>query len=223
MGRKIFITYKYADPGVYNLPGQYDTRARHYVDALQAVLDAEDHINKGEEDGEDLSHFTDETIASNLRGKIFDSSTTIILISKNMKNLLENERDQWIPWEISYSLQRRKRGDRTSDTNAMLAVVLPDELGSYEYFVKPICTNGCVNWLSDSTFEIIGKNMFNRKAPNTFSCLYHTDGGRVHTGNDHSYIHPVRWDTFISAVNWHLDHVADIYTNIDDYEIVKVI
>lgn len=227
MTRKIFVSYKYGDTNVRPISryGEYDaTTARHYVDLLQACIDANDHINKGEDDGEDMSGFKDETIASNLRNKIYDSSVTVVLISKNMKNAFMPEEDQWIPWEVAYSLREKTRGDRTSRTNAMLAVVIPDENGSYEYFIQPIgCAHcGSIKWKQNSLFKVLGSNMFNRKQPKTTTC---PNGicGVLHIGDDHSYIHPVKWDEFIGNINYYLDHATRINENIDDYKLVKVV
>ncbi len=220
MARKIFISYKYSDSQVQKLQSVgllNTTTVRHYVDALQALLDANDHINKGEDDGEDMSNFKDETIASNLRDKIWDSSTTIVLISKGMKDLFVAEDDQWIPWEISYSLKEITRDERTSGTNAMLAVALPDENGSYSYIVNDY--NCVTSWNTGSLFKILNNNMFNRNNKNLIRCS--TCGGTHHTGDDHSYIHPVKWTDFIVNINGYLDHVARHQNNLDHFEIVK--
>ncbi len=73
--------------------------ARDYVDYLEVLLE-EEHIYKGEKNNEDLGNFKDETIASHLRDNIYDSSVTIVLISKGMREAGVSEDDQWIPWEI---------------------------------------------------------------------------------------------------------------------------
>ncbi|MDE2031043.1 MAG: TIR domain-containing protein [Patescibacteria group bacterium] len=225
MARKIFVSYKYSDSSVLHIPryGENDpTTVRHYVDFIQGLIDSNDHINKGEDDGEDMSGFKDDTIASNLRDKIYDSSVTIVLISKNMKDNYMPETDQWIPWEIAYSLREKTRWDRKSRTNAMLAVVIPDENGSYEYFVEPSgCTN-CNNtrWKQDTLFKILGGNMFNRIQPKTIGC---PNGicGVIHTGDDHSYIYPVTWDNFRVNVNYYIEHAIRINQNIDNYKLIK--
>lgn len=223
MARKIFVSYKHSDSGVQPLNRFSVATARDYVDRLEQLFE-DDHIYKGERDDDDLGAFKDETIESHLRDKIFDSSVSIILISKGMKELGVNEDNQWIPWEISYSLREKTREDRTSTANAMLAVVLPDENGSYTYFVESLNCPHCygIRWKTDTLFSILGKNMFNRKQPKITVCRNGVCG-RLHTGDDHSYIHPVRWDHFVANINRHIDHATQINENIDDYEIVKEI
>jgi hypothetical protein len=217
MGRKIFITYKYGDTNVRALPNIFYTKARDYVTALQANIDKEDHINKGELDGESLEHFEDEAIASSLRNKIYDSSITIVLISPTMKTT-EPEKDQWIPWEISYSLKEHSRNGRTSLSNALLAVVLPDMGGNYSYFMTsdPACNS--ITYHTDRLFSILGRNMFNVKNPVTREC----NGTTINEGY-HSYAHTVKWDDFIGNINYYLDMATSINGNIDNYNVVKSI
>lgn len=96
----------------------------------------EDEIYKGEHQDEDLSLLSDNAIWEHLKTKIYDSSLTIVLISPNMKIPNTKQRDQWIPWEISYSLRETTRNDRTSQRNSILAVILPDKNGAYDYYDK---------------------------------------------------------------------------------------
>ena len=62
MGHKIFVSYKYSDTNVAALPGQVFSSARDYVTVLEHKLDWSSQIYKGESDGEDLSHLTEEQI-----------------------------------------------------------------------------------------------------------------------------------------------------------------
>lgn len=54
-------------------------------------------------------------------------------MSPNMRELHVPERDQWIPWEISYSLRLKRAGDNRSNRNGILLVYLPDLFGQYHY------------------------------------------------------------------------------------------
>ncbi|WP_318492525.1 TIR domain-containing protein [Photobacterium leiognathi] len=223
MGRKIFVSYKYADTNVKDLPSVLfrKTKVRDYVTVLQEKLDIGDHINKGEADDENLSHFKDSTIESHLRNKIFDSSITIIMISPNMKSFHEPESEQWIPWEISYSLRNTSKANSTSKPNALLAVVLPDINGSYDYFVRDnICTKcDCRTIFTDNVFDIIKKNMFNIKQATFSSCSNHSEN-TVYIG-EFSYIKDVKWCDFIDNINLYLDAAVNISENINNYVITK--
>ncbi|WP_088224928.1 TIR domain-containing protein [Desulfosporosinus sp. FKB] len=192
MGRKIFISYKYADDDVYNITDSSNgCTVRDYVDKIEDTIDSSDHVYKGESDGEDLSLLSDETIWEKLKNRIYDSTLTIIMISKNMRDALKADKDQWIPREISYSLKEVSRVNSsgqsvTSKTNAVLAVVIPDQSGSYTYYTydKGCCPSKCRVLLTYKIFDIINKNMFNLKNSETNDC---NDGSKVYYG-DSSYL-----------------------------------
>jgi hypothetical protein len=224
MGKKIFISYKYADTSVQRLdrtPNWERTKVRDYVDEIQERLAEGDHINKGEKDGEDLSNFKDETIESKLRDKIYDSTVTIVLISPRMKSYIIPEKDQWIPWEISYSLKEVKRADKTSRTNAILGVVLPDINGSCEYVLtkRTCCPSGCTYFNTANLFTIIRENTFNRKRPEKYDCNQRDTIQKW----PYSFIHIVSWETFINDMDAAINSAICIRERIDEFDIRKEI
>lgn len=133
----IFVSYKYWDFDVEYLSGYSFSfpHARDYVDWIEDKITKRSlDTYKGEHDNEDLTGKSDDYIWEKLKDKIFYSSVTIVLISPNMKENRKWEKSQWIPWEISFSLRETKRNDKTSKSNAILAVILPDKNGSYDYY-----------------------------------------------------------------------------------------
>ena len=220
MARKIFVSYKHSDDSVQ--PLNYGTTARDYVDEIIELFEG-DEIYKGE-GNEDLSEFKDETIATHLKDKIYDSSITLVLISPNMKDIWKKESDQWIPWEIAYSLKEITRNDRTSHTNGILAIVLPDQCSSYSYFLEEdYCRYcHCRALYIYRLFQILGDNMFNIKKPTFNNCSNHTSNNPVYIGPS-SYIYSVKWCDFIQQKETYLQIVEDIKDNIDDYNIKKIV
>lgn len=207
MGKKIFVSYKYADNNVRPITSKFsrsDT-VRNYVDKLENIIGKND-IYKGESDDNDLSQLTDESIWNQLKQKIFDSSITIVLISPNMKNLYRYERDQWIPQEISYSLKEiTHNGYKKSKSNALIYVVLPDRNNSYNYFVGKTYFN-YETYDYSRIFSIMKNNLNNFKYDKTVS-----------------YAVIVKWDTFISNYSYYINMAIKKQDNIVYYNISKQI
>lgn len=228
MGHKIFVSYKYADSDVKQLTNSwYHDTVRTYVDKLEEYIsEVSEHIYKGETDGEDLSGLSDDTIWEKLKDRIYDSTLTIVMISKGMRQTCLSDREQWIPWEISYSLKEVSRKNIsgnmvTSSSNALLAIILPDTYGSYEYFTfrKTCCSNPCRSYKTNFLFEIMRKNMFNIKRPNKKDC---DDGSTVYYG-DSSYMTTVKWEDFIKDPETYIDKAYDIQSKIERYDVYKEI
>lgn len=215
MGKKIFVSYKYADNTVRALPGIYNTTVRDYVDILQTKIDLGDHIYKGENDGEDLSTLADSTIGSKLGDKIFDSTVTIVFISRAMKDYTP-ETDQWIPWEVSYSMREQSREGKISKTNAVLAVIVPDHFNSYEYFLQYNQECNSTTYMTNILFAVLRENMFNQKNPDTRPC----NGNNIYSGY-FSYIHCVKWDDFIGDIDRYINVTLEIWRNRDNYNLKK--
>lgn len=228
MSNKIFVSYKYYDINVYQNPDMdkiqnpspfyYDENVTpcSYLNYLSSVL-SDYAIEKWEKDDEDLSEFQDETIASKLKDKIYDSTITIVLISPKMKDAYKYERDQWIPWEVSYSLKEITRNGRTSKTNAMIAVVLPDLQNKYDYCIEQ--TTCCTTLKFSNFFTIIGNNFFNKKNAETYQCR--ECGDKHYRGLDSHYFAYAKWIEFISNPKKYIDEALIHQANMSQYKLHK--
>ena len=228
MGRKIFVSYKYADSDVEQInhyDGSFDQQdtARSYVDLLEDYLtEKSDHLYKGESEGEDLSGMSESTIRDKLYERIYDSTLTIVMIFPGMDNG-SHQKNQWIPQEISYSLREQSRTnskgqDIKSSTNAMLAIVLPDRYGNYNYYVYQCsrCSKNCRVHKTGWLFPIMKDNMFNIKKPDSESC--DTKGTTIYHG-DPSYIVVVRWDDFYGDPEKYIKKAYEIRDRKEEYDI----
>ena len=226
MGYKIFVSYKYHDTSVYPLTTDENylniSKVRDYVDVLEDYFDSTSHIYKGESDDEDLSYLSESTIWEKLKDRIYDSSITIVMISPNMKIPYRPEHSQWIPWEIAYSLRETTRNDRTSHSNAILAVVLPDISHQYEYFTSPFSyqqPDDCWHSGEDPVFSIIRKNMNNELGYS--DPLLSSNGIFSVSAKDGSYIPSVTWNEFILRPNHYIECAVQHKENIASYKICK--
>ena len=225
MGKNYFISYKYHDNQVHALHGNSQTTVRSYVDELinHLKLSPEQHRYRGEYDGEDLNHLEESTIEKKLRDKLFHTSLTLIFISPGMKTPYLAEKDQWIPWEVSYSLRNPTREDYTSGSNALLGIVLPDVHGQYTYFINSsTCSCGKMTYVSYSTnviFDIMAKHICNRKSPTIHPCSQHINQ-QIHI-NAPSYMTILRWDDFINQHQESINNALKINADIDEYAISK--
>lgn len=239
-GHQIFISYKFSDTNVQqNLNSDLFEKSerpfgsrtpRDYVNVLQTYIENySPHYYKGEEDGESLQGKTDEYIWEHLKDLIFDSTLTIVLISPSMKTS-EPEREQRIPWEIRYSLAHETRlsnngKEQYSATNAMMAIVLPDKNGSYDYYfeTKTCCESGCRLHKNGKLFRILRNNTFNRKNNSeTYSCKI---GDKIYCGKKHSYITFYKWSEIndINKLDVAIKLAYEIQSEQEKYDINKEI
>ncbi|MCH9663040.1 MAG: TIR domain-containing protein [Gammaproteobacteria bacterium] len=227
MPRKIFVSYKYSDSSVLPLNGDDSTLAKDYANKTQFLLIEKGHTYKGERDGDDLKHLAIETIEKKLKDRLYDTSVTIVLVSRNMKEDYRPENDQWIPWEIAYSLKEISRGGRTSMSNAILAVVLPDEVGDYSYFIRQTGCEKCncriVN--TGRLFKIHADNMYNQRNKDIVKCsnpFCSANSVEMYIG-DPSYISFIEWELFKKNINTYIDIAVRIKEKINDYDVAKQI
>ena len=216
MGRNVFVSYKYADSSVRQFRNsKHKTTVRDYVNVLSKILkQTNEFYFRGENDGEDLSDFHYKTIEKILANKMFYTSITIVLISPRMfENVQEIE--QWIPWEISYSLRNKNRSCGSSNMNAILAIVLPDKNGKYDYALRSEGHDVFVK--EDAFFEIILANMFNRRSVEHYEDRY----GNPEYVPGNSYIALARWSDFRSNPEHYIGLALRNRGEWDQFDIVK--
>lgn len=120
MGHKVFVSYKYYD-GV-------NTREK-----IRERLGEEGQYYKGEKGFVALEK-ADETIKTYLKGLIFPTSVTIVIISPMVRY------SSWVDWEIRYSLRYTSSSGLNSYRNGILCIIQNQ---------KDIYGNFNANWAFD--------------------------------------------------------------------------
>ncbi|HAT68323.1 MAG: hypothetical protein A2481_02715 [Candidatus Yonathbacteria bacterium RIFOXYC2_FULL_47_9] len=241
---KIFVSYKYGDNQVeQSLDYKYwaveknpytgvetksnEATGRAYANFIQEII-GENNTYKGEKQDESLEGKSEEQIWEHLKPRVHDSTVTLVIISRGMKDFYTPESDQWMPNEIRYSLWEVPRGEKTSATNALLGVIIPDRDGRYDYIYGksncPHCAN--INLIDKHNntylFNILRGNIFNRDKGGTKRCV----GGVCSTtvyDEGHSYLHLVTLEQFKDAPEHHVQKALEIKDNGDEYIIEKTI
>lgn len=217
MGRNVFVSYKYADSSVAPTSQPKHYTVRDYVTVLESLLSENDHAYYGEKDGENLSNLSEDQIYEKLKDRIFYTSCTIVLISPEMREQGKEDKDQWIPWEIYYSLRETTRENSTSRRNGFIAIVLPDKNGSYNYALenKYCCGTNCVLHHTDNLFTILRKNMFNKINGEKSYCY---QNGTVWSG-ECSYIPMVKWCDFVENLDYFIEKAEARKDNAESYNL----
>ena len=108
---------------------------------------------------------------------------------------------------------------KISRANGILAVVIPDQNGNYDFFIKENYDgNGTTLYKTNMLFHILEKNMFNKKEP----IVKNINGINIYYG-DSSYVKVVKWDDFIKKPEIYIDIAKKKSENIDEYNICKEI
>ena len=154
MGHKIFVSYKYSDSDVRHIKGESweSNTVRNYVDVLQEKLGESNQIYKGESDDEDLSQLSDETIWQKLRDRIYDSTLTIVLISKTNAMLavvIPDKNDSYQYYTYMNNCCNTKC--RTLLTNTLFKILHKNMFNSKNPNISD-CQNGSKIYHGDSSY-----------------------------------------------------------------------
>ncbi len=200
MAHKTFISYKYDE-------------ARDVRDRIIDALGADATYYRGEDGySQDMSSLKAESIKEYLKGMLFDTSVTIVVISPRMKQ------SNWIDWEIEYSLREYERNGIKSHTNGIVGVIMK-YAGGYDW-IRSVSSNadGCrpASYSEYYLYDIIINNRFNQN-PVEYTCNQCKTVDAL-TG---SYISFVKEEDFLLSPSVYIDNAFDKSKNLWNYDICK--
>jgi len=200
MAKKTFISYKYDE-------------AQELRNKILEKLGEDAKFYRGEtSNSPDLSDSTTERIKEYLKDMIFSTSVTIVIISPRMIS------SKWIDWEIEYSLHNYKRGDITSSSNGVVAVIMNIN-GSTDWLkIHSINTHGLykVQFRNEYLFPIISRNHYNSNPP-----LKHCNDCNTYDSLNGSYITMVDENEFLNYPDYYINNAYDKSKQLSNYILKK--
>ncbi|OWR14324.1 TIR domain-containing protein [Chryseobacterium sp. VAUSW3] len=200
MAKKTFISYKYDE-------------AQELRNKILVKLGQDAKYYRGEtSNSPDLSDSTTERIKEYLKDMIFSTSVTIVIISPRMIY------SKWIDWEIEYSLHNYKRGDITSRSNGVVAVIMNIN-GSTDWLkIHSINTHGLykVQFRNEYLFPIISRNHYNSNPP-----LKHCNDCNTYDSLNGSYITMVDENEFLNYPDYYINNAYDKSKQLSNYILKK--
>ncbi len=198
MSRNTFISYKYSE-------------AQSLRDDILTKLGDDAKYYRGETaDSPDLTDTSTNNIKENLKNMMYATSVTIVVISPNMIQ------SNWIDWEIGYTLKAMKRGDRRSNTNGIVGVIMKVN-GSYDWMISVNTnTDGCSTRTMDTSkmYDIINSNRFNKKGDDRYSC----STCKSFDALEGSYFSLIKEDEFLSNPQKYIENAYDKSQRLGDFE-----
>ncbi|MFF2342505.1 TIR domain-containing protein [Bacillus mycoides] len=200
MAYKTFNSYKYSE-------------AKELRERILDALGADAKYYQGEtSESPDMSDRTTEYIKEKLKDMIYSTSVTIVIISPNMK------KSKWIDWEIEYSLKQIKRGDKKSNTNGIVGVVMKYN-GDYSW-LRTMITNSdghtAIRINNNYLYDIIINNRFNQE-PKEYTCEICKDIDSF-TG---SFIALIKEEDFLENPNKYINNAYEKSKKLDNYNISR--
>lgn len=200
MARKTFLSYKYSE-------------AIALRDEIINALGDDAKYYMGEtSESPNLSDTSTDCIKEKLKDMIYGTSVTIVIISPHMKE------SNWIDWEIEYALKSVKRGDRNSNTNGVVGVVMKYN-GDFNW-LRPSKTNndGCtsISTKNEYLYDLIADNRFNQD-PKEFCC----DVCKTVDSLTGSYISLVDADDFLLDPNKYIENAYEKSQKTTNYNLSK--
>ena len=188
MARKTFISYKYSE-------------SRNLRDRIIDALAEDASYYQGEtSDSDDMSDETNQSITEVLKDMIFDTSVTIVILSPKMTE------SHWIYWEIEYSLKAITRGEKTSHTNGIVAVIKKVD-GGYSWFKSNNYNchgSSTVSYDMSKVFNIISNNHFNSNPPQ-----WHCKDCKTYDYLNGSYIAFIEEDVFLEDPQRYIENAYE--------------